>query len=430
MVRLTARTMIAVALLVTAGATRAAAQANAGGGIAVSPGLLTFTEAQRGEAYGDAVLLFNNSPIDESYSLTADGTIAEWVSFHAIGDLATNIATITVPQRGSANFRVTVAVPAGTQNGTYEGDAVVQAKGTGGADTAGGVLLGATIGISVEVGGDQRVDGHLGSLTIQDAEVGQPVQVRAAVTNGGNVTLQPELHARFIRDGIEVGTATNATANVDAAVTNSVVITWDTKDALPGQYDVEVTGTARGLDLGAASGSFRLAQPEELVRSGELLTFAVVGETFVGGDAVLRAQFNNTSPLVVDGRLSAEVYHDGQLFDTEVSPAEPVPASSIKTFDVVIRRLERGEYRIVGAVDFDGRTTATREVTFTVGSSVAAEAGGSRSVTTGGSSPGAVVAGGLIAVLALLGGGFWYLRRHHAGRRTASSPAPASGTAA
>jgi len=402
----------ALALTVMATATAGAqADQDGGGGIAIAPPSLQFDDAVRGESQGGAVTLFNNFARDVTFTAFSGGEIAAWVTTSSIDAPAEPRTEFVVPQRGAASVRITVSVPAGTPSGAYLGEVSFEPQ----SEDAGGVLVGALATLVVNVGGEQRIAASMGGITVENTEVGRPLRVNVAVTNGGNITLEPSLTARFVRQGVEVQVSTNDATPIDAGSTGFVPIVWDTANALPGEYEVEVSGTARGVDLGRASAQFRLAQPDELARSGDLLSLVVVGEPAAGSDATIRAEFHNTGPVAVAARLALEVYRDGDLVDTEVSPTVDVLAGAIRSVEAVVRSVVPGAYRVVGEVDYDGRRTDPLGAEFTV-SSLSAAGGSSGGI------PWAVPAGGVFLAVAAFAA-LLLLRRHRRGRPSGVLPA-------
>jgi hypothetical protein len=388
-----------------------------GGGVTlgVAPLDIKIAEALRGGQYAETINIFNVTGGDRAFSVRAEGEIASWLSFHQ-GDPAAPITAVVVPQRGQATLFAAVAVPEASPNGRYTGQVVldgVAADVTGGGS---GLAVAAVVDVTVNVGGTARAAGSLLDLRVESTEVGTPARVLATVSNTGNVLLRPKLDATFTRRQTVVEALLGITDDVPVypGKTGLAELTWDTTDALPGDYEVAVRVYDGSLDLGTRTLQFRLANAGEVVRAGSLLSLELVNEPVVGRPLLLRGRFANEGSIDVTALLLGEVHRDGALVDAVSSVGVRTRPEATAQLDIEIVPEEPGEHRIVARVNFDGRETPTRELTFTVAAPPAPAAGPPPSDTSNG--PGRTVAAAVGAGV-LAGAVALVLARRHRARR-------------
>jgi hypothetical protein len=365
--------VIAVLLAVAGLAAPAAAQTSTTepdnlAGIGVAPSFVTIDEALRGTSYTDSIILANNLPGDREFTFVPTGDIAGWATF--TDQAGAPITSIVIPHRGATTLQVIVAIPDGTANGRYEGRIEItgrpiddEAEDVSAAELS----IGAVVAVAVDVGGEMRRAGTFDDVRVEAAEVGMPLRIVAAFNNTGNVGFAPALSATVTRAGQPVDVvAPPADEVIDPGRAEDVVITWDTTDTLPGEYQVEVVATADGFTFEPIATTFRLEPAGSVERAGALESFEVVNLPEVGNIARVRGEFRNDSDVAVSAILVAEVTLDGQLVDEVRSLELMAPPGNVTSIDVVVDDLRPGTYEVAGKVNFEGLETDTLTTTFVV----------------------------------------------------------------
>jgi hypothetical protein len=378
-----------------------------GRGIDVMPTSIDFRSAVRGAEYSAPLVVTNLVGEDQVFQFDADGDVASWMRLVDEGYQPTGEVLVPSGQRGGVNL--VVAVPASAPNGTYRGDVVVSATPPDGSDRS--VGYGAVVSVTLDVGGDMKVDATLNGVTAAAVEIGQPLVVKANVTNLGNVSVTPVVTVTITRNSFPVDRVANESAPrpVFPGLTEDALVRWDTAGALPGAYDLDVEVRSGDLVLGDVALVAELLAPGTAPRSGDLTDLALANRPIVGGPAVVRGQFANTSRVPVEAVLLLEVFRDGELVESLESVRRVVEPRGSANLDVTIEALADADHRAVGRVNFDGRETEAREVTFRPGEQPAGA--GAVAASTAGSGPWGALAASVLVVLGASAAGWWLLRR-------------------
>jgi hypothetical protein len=388
-------------------------------GLGVAPTFITVESALRGNSYSDNLILINGLAGDREFTFLPTGDIAPWASF--LDGTGVAVDSIVLPQEGTATVETVLAVPGDIANGTYRGQIEISGRpvDTNGDATAAGVAIGAIVPVAIEVGGDMQLEGRLADVRVEPAEVGMPLRILASFVNGGNVGFAPAVQATITRVGQPVDILSiPPDERIDAGRTEELELIWDTIDALPGEYTVDVTATADGLQFEPFSVPFRLDRAGEVERVGELESLEVVSVPELGGSVRIRGAFRNQSEVPVEAVLVAEVQRDGQLVGEIRSLQMRASPTNVTDIDVVVDDLQSGVYEVSGKVNFEGRETNTVATNFGVGvdteeiaAVASSEPGNDRTML--------LAAGGAAAVV-LVGGLAWLTQRRKFGSQ--SSP--------
>ncbi|MDJ0769508.1 MAG: hypothetical protein QNJ12_11970 [Ilumatobacter sp.] len=391
---------IAVAVLITSAAGPALARSgdepidDGLAGIGVAPAFLAFEAALRGTSYTGSIVLSNGLPGDRHFTFATAGDIADWITF-SDGD-GRPIDDVVIPHEGATTVQAIIAVPAAVPNGDYTGRIEVSGQpvdGTEGASSA-GLSIGAVVAVAIEVGGEMIRAGSFDDVVVEAVEVGLPLQISATFNNSGNVGFDPALDLTITRSGQPVDViSVPPEETIDPGRAESIDVTWDTTDTLPGDYSVEVIATAVGYDFAPIERPFRIEHPGSIERSATLESLEVVSVPELGGTARVRGTLRNESDVAVRSILVAEIERDGTLIGELRSLEVLAPPNNTTSIDVVVEGLEAGAHVVRGKVNYEGRETETLAVSF----DVAAPAG-----TDSGSGIGATTLLALAAVLGLV----------------------------
>ncbi|KAF5437012.1 hypothetical protein C5S35_06175 [Candidatus Methanophagaceae archaeon] len=111
---------------------------------------------------------------------------------------------------------------------------------------------------------------------------------------------------------------------------------------------------------------FQLLPVGTLSRQGSLTDLSYEGDTSVGKTLKVLATFRNTGEIDAKAKLIGEVYVNGNLIDTISSEELLVPVREAGTLTAYLKIEEDGNYTIKGHVVYEGKMTATKELSFDV----------------------------------------------------------------
>jgi hypothetical protein len=237
------------------------------GNFGVSPSTMSFKAVARGGSAVSDVVVVNNTTESATFVVRATGPLAAWTRFGPANQAVPEYQFDADP--GTNSVRVAIDVPKEAANGSYDGAIQVIALPDETVGGNSGVSVTFEIGAALSVSGDQRLAATYSNLAVLASEVGEPVELRATVNNTGNVAVSVTAEVEILRNGLNVDTLDTATApqTIDAGRSGDVVLNWETKDTLPGDYSVNFRLITDNLQLGSKSSSFRLEAPGKLQRS-------------------------------------------------------------------------------------------------------------------------------------------------------------------
>jgi hypothetical protein len=296
-----------------------------------------------------------------------------------------------------------LSIPSDVANGDYNGTVLVLADVSQAGDAGSGVSIGAQIDIEVSATGTQKLSASVVDVNTTDTEEGQPLQIKAVIDNTGNVQVTPQATVS-VTGTVEVAASVIDADPVPADETRTALFQWDTARTPPGDYVAHVAIAATGLDLGKRDLPFRIVPRGTLTRDGRLEELKLVNSPTKGAPARIEADFVNTGQIESRATFVGEFSRDGKLIQAIQSPERLVPQGERATIDIFVDIPDTGSYTLKGKVNFEGKESATKELTFEVKSS----GGGSNLATVG------AAGGGAIALAAVVGFTFvWRKRRRH-----------------
>ena len=376
------------------------------------PTTIVFRDALRGGDYFQDVGILSDFGIARTYRFEAEGTTAKWVSF-ADPSARTSVERITAPPHSQANVLVHLTLPQDVANGKYSGvirAVTTDAGGVTGGNSGSAVNIGGEIPIEVTVTGTQNLSGKLTDIVTKDAEIGTPLKITASVTNSGNVNIRPDINVKIVdTTAVVVGEAGSSDHTIPPNETKQLMVEWDTARQKPGDYKAILVARADKLDLGTREITFRLVPFGALNRSGQLEKIELAAMPRPGELAKFRATFQNTGQIDSKSVFVGELYRDNHLLQQLSSQERFVLVAETVQIDAFATIPGDGTYALRGKVNYEGKETEVKELTFSVGS----EDGLSASLMLG-------LGGGTAAVV--VGLGLLVVRR----RRGAGSREPAA----
>ncbi len=346
-------------------------------GIGVFPTKIDIPDTLRGGEYFRNLGLINGTDGDRIFHFEISGPIAPWVTITDPNDRTKAVDSITVPPGANGAVFVKLTVPDSVPNGTYGAEVTITsellaAPVVSGTAASSAVAVGSIVAVDAVVSGTQRIGANVVDISVFDVEVGIPLRMKARIANSGNVRITPEVELSIIPQG---GTAAGTTIDrklfaQDPAPPDEVTdvdMVWDTTNALPGDYVGRVHVQFADLDLGSEDLPFKVLQRGALARSGVLESIALAGGApRPGALARVQATFRNTGVVESRAIFVGDFYRDGTLVDHVTTPERLVLQGQPDIMEVFLQVPQPGRYTLRGKVNYEGRETEEKELTFEV----------------------------------------------------------------
>lgn len=334
-------------------------------GIAVGPSSLTIDNALRGGSFERSLTIFN--PSDEGFDaiLKIEGSAKDWIKFTAV-DGSEEIWRPHIPEKGQVPILMQVVVPDDAANGRYMAEIIVETAP--GEETLGsvGTILQARSTVKITVTDVERISGEVMSIVVRDTEVDIPLGIEVGFKNTGNVVVTPEIAAVVSRDGVVIDTVTEAKAPVSPSVTERIVVHWPNEGLVAGTYQASITVSLRGAVLADEGRTFEILPLGSLTRQGELIDLDYEGALTVGTPVKITGLFKNSGSIATRARLSGEIYRGSNLVDVISGDEMTVLIFSEDLLTAYYTPKEPGEYTMKTCAIFEGKTTDSKDVVFTV----------------------------------------------------------------
>ena len=380
--------------------------ASAASGISVGPTNIDITDAMRGSRYQNQISIFNGGDEPMEYKIRLEDEAASWIYVSYKGQ---EVTSLTVSAATREYVDVTTTIPMDTANGDYTAKIIVtsvaSASGPGQA-----VALEAYSRINVSVSGTQNLAGKVNAVTVKDQESGFPVLFQVYFENTGNVLISPSIDVAVNWEDTAVDSFTYQDTSFEPAQKGFIDINWDTTGRTPGNYTALVTIKLENEEIYTQDLSFQILSLGSLTRSGELSQMTIDGTMQPGKIAKVNAIFSNTGEADVLARLIGEIYYNGDLLDTLQGDSLMINRGTQGTLSAYFTPVEEGTYTIKGQIDFGGKKTDIKEISFDITSadhttnpeSSAVTGSAEEDVSTTSSNPWPII-GGIAGGLMILG---------------------------
>jgi len=334
-------------------------------GIAVGPSSQTIENALRGGSFERSLTIFNPSDMGFDVVLKTEGSAKDWIKFSAI-DGSEEIQKVYAPKKGQIPVLLRVKVPDDAANGRYTAKVVVETVPGEKVPGSVGMVLQATSALEITVTDVEKVSGEVTSIVVRDTEVDIPLGVEVGFKNTGNVVVTPEITAVISRDGTVIDTISEAKTPVRPTFTERIVVHWPNEGLAAGTYQADVTVSLRGAVLAEEGRTFAILPLGSLTRQGELTDLGYEGALTVGKPIKITGLFKNSGSIATRARLSGEVYRGGSLVDVISGDEMTVLVFSENPLTAYYTPKEPGEYTMKTCAVFEGKTTDSKDMVFTV----------------------------------------------------------------
>jgi hypothetical protein len=335
-------------------------------GIGIAPSELKITNALQGGEYDRTITLFNPDASMNNFTLRVEGEASGWISFHSL-DGSTEIKEISIGSKGNYPFLVNVKVPEDSAIGSY--NATVYAETLLGTKTMEGVgtVVQASAIVTIEVTGEQIMDGVVDAVLIEDTELGYPLRITTIFRNTGNVVANPKIAVTILQDENIVENFTHERTKVKPTSNEHIIAEWNTTSKnIPGDYNASVVVSLDGRTLKSEEVPFKILPVGTLSRQGNLTDIIIEGEIVVDTIIKVKSYFKNTGQIDTPAKFSAEVYKDNKLTDTLSSDELTVQKNKEMALISYLKLTSPGDYLIKGKVIYSGKETPVKEYSFKV----------------------------------------------------------------
>jgi hypothetical protein len=337
-------------------------------GIGIAPGEITLSDAMRGGEYQRTVSVVNNEASELTFRFTRIGEVGEWVSLHPPDDPTTTLDTIVVPSGGTGRALLKIVVPPDAPNGPHVGSIGVQSVPTG-TPTGGAssVQVGVSMELDISVTGTQKLTGAVLDMYTNDTEVGYPLRIYTKFENTGNVKAQPNIVVQ-IQDAqkAKVGETSCAETTVEPGAAQLIPCEWDTTGKGVADYVAAVVVSLGDSKIDARDLQFKILPVGTLTRQGVLEELTLENAPYPGAVAEINARFRNTGQIDTRATFLGEVYYKTALIDTISTPERLVEQGETVALEVFVEVPKGGTYTVRGKVNFEGKETEEKELTFEV----------------------------------------------------------------
>lgn len=354
-------TMVAAILLVAA----IVCQPVSAAGIAVGPSSLAIDNALRGGSFERSLTIFNPSDTGFDVVLKTEGSAKDWIKFSAI-DGSEEIQKVYAPKKGQIPVLMRVKVPDDAANGRYTAKVIVETVPGEKVPGSVGTILQATSTLEITVTDVERVSGEVMSIVVRDTEVDIPLGIEVGFKNTGNVVATPAITAVISRDGTVIDTISEAKTPVSPTITERIVVHWPNEGLAAGTYQVDVTVSLRDAILAEEGRTFEILPLGSLTRQGELTDLDYEGALTVGRPIKITGLFKNSGSIATRARLSGEVYRGGSLVDVISGDEMTIQVFSENPLTAYYTPKEPGEYTMKTCAVFEGKTTDSKDMVFTI----------------------------------------------------------------
>jgi len=334
-------------------------------GIAIGPSSLTIEDALRGGSFERTLTIFNPSDVGFDIVLTTEGSAADWIRFTPL-DSNEEIQQVYGPEKSRTPVLMRVKVPGDAANGNYTATVIVETVPGEKIPGSVGMILRATSVLDISVTDVESASGEVTSIVVRDTEVDVPLGIEVGFKNTGNVVVNPEITAVISRDGSVLDTVSWVETPVHPDITEPILVHWPNEGTPAGTCQVNVTVSLRGAVLADEGRTFEILPLGSLTRQGELTDLRYDGELMVGKPVKVSGLFKNSGAIATRAKLSGEVYRSGSLLDVISGDEMTVLVFSEDLLTAYYTPREAGEYTMKTCAVFEGKTTESKDLVFTV----------------------------------------------------------------
>ena len=337
--------------------------------VGVSPPSFTISDTVKGGEYESSIMVYNTADDDGDYELSATGPGSEWITFYRVEYPETEVNKIHIKGHSKERVLLKIKIADDAPNMEYRPTIFVttsppEATGDGGAVAQS--VLKMPVTATIQVTGIQTLKGTVKSITAADTELGYPLRIKVEFQNNGNVVAKPNIAVSITKDGQLIDTSTHDETDIKPGKTDTVTVLWDTTGKEQGDYIASVDVSLGEEVLATEDLPFTILSSGTLTREGALNSLSLGGEPLIDRLIKVLARFENTGTGDTKAKFTGEVYRNGELIEVLASDEKLIAAGETANLVSYYKITIPGEYKINGLVNYEGKETETKDVSFTV----------------------------------------------------------------
>lgn len=213
-------------------------------------------DAMRGQTIEELLSVVNSGDSEILFKLSAEGDIADWVSFKKYGDIEGLLNEVTAPPKDWAKAKVFIKVPDDAPNGEYNGHLVALLSVVPDQEKTDKISVGIAQKfrrpVKIIVTDVETVDFNVRIMPekyfINKIE---PLKIKLIYVNNGNISIRPHAQIKvFNPDGKEIFNAIypypESEASVCPRATKVITVVHHSGELQEGRYQVEAIITLNG----------------------------------------------------------------------------------------------------------------------------------------------------------------------------------------
>jgi len=304
---------------------------------------------------------------ETTLQLTATGDIAEWVSFYDPNNPSSPIESASATAGEWTRLWVKFYIPDNAPVGTSTGTILITTAALSESESGASIQLQAKTEVSIVVTGTAVLSGQVNSISTRDTETGYPLRIEVQFKNTGNMVATPEINVNISQDGVNIDSPSFAQEAVKPKQTGTICAEWDTSGRDLGDYTAHVAVDLGEETLGTEELSFAILPVGTITRAGVFTELSLKGEPGLGEIIKIQATFLNTGQIDTEAKFIGELYCDNELVDTLESEEALVPVGQSDILTSYVTPEKQGDYDIKGYVNYEGRKTEVKEISFSIG---------------------------------------------------------------
>jgi hypothetical protein len=383
-------------------------------GIGAYPARMQVDDGARGSIYYKDFGVINSEPTDLLVAAIVDGEVGTWTTIVTTENRKTPLGKLVIPAGSTSNFLARIEVPSTATNGAHEGSLTLQSLGPASpvdGESADSVFPAIELNLGVAISGNQNLAGKILDMFTNDTEVGYPLRVTTYFSNIGNVDATPKVTVRVKDASSAIIGDSNNSSLVPPGETAFILNVWDTTGHPVGDYVADVAVNLGDATIEERTFNFKILPYGTLTRRGSLESLTLANDPKLGGTAKVEANFRNSGIIDTHAIFQGEIYRDGSLLTAVTTPEKLVAPGDLASFETFIQLTDSGDYVVRGKVNYDGKETDQKELSFSVS----------------GGTPWALIGGAAVGGSLVLGAGIgalWWMRRKKSHLAQRQEPAP------
>lgn len=341
-------------------------------GIGAYPARIDVEDGARGSIYYKDFGVINSEPRDLLVAALPAGDVGSWTTIVTTEDRTTPLGQVVVPANSTSRLLARIEVPSTAGNGIHDGNLTLQSLGPAfleEGEDAGTVFPAIEVDLGVTISGDQNLAGRVLDMYTNDTEVNYPLRVTTYFSNIGNVDATPKVTVRVRDASSEVVGDSNISTLVPSGETSFILNVWDTTGNTTGDYVADVAVNLGDATIEERVLNFKILPYGTLTRRGSLEALTLENDPELGGTAKVAADFRNSGIIDTRAIFQGEVYRDDKLVNAITTPEKLVSPGDLASFEIFTELTDSGEYVVRGNVNYEGKETEERELSFVVSGS-------------------------------------------------------------